>query len=393
MKYFLFINCLFLSLSAFSQRYTKPNVFSLPSLSLDSNTTWTGKVFNDSINDSVRIVGLGEFTHGGEETTLFKAKMIQYLVKEKGYRQLLLEYPDVILRPIDDFLQRSDLTSLDSMRVIIQKTFARTLLDNRSFCDLIIWLKKYNLEHPDHMVSVYGFDISGAATAFAGYFMNTFLIPADPSGAEEILSRWNVGPKDSIAATELKWFHNHQSDIKQRLSGSRYRVLVYDVKAAESELMRCALEKTNYYKASAFRDSSMMTNILSLNDKKTILWAHNIHITTASEAVSLGNYLKAAVGKYYYSILTDFAREAMTWCISADGKLSRKTFTANNKTAAYKLRKKQGEANRVVFFTGLKSGQTLINNVDRGGNQFVIGKGRPFDALVIFDTVTPFSFN
>lgn len=392
----LIIFPLLFSLKSLAQDADRPLVFPLASFSLDSDVTWLSKIFDNKIADGVQWVGLGEFTHGGEETVLFKSKMIQYLVTERGYRQVLVEYPDVILLPLSNYLRRTSSGSLDSVKPFAQAAFKWTVLANKPFYDLLIWLKQYNLEHPGDMVSLKGVDIEGASTAFADYFMYSYLLPLDPSGALELLSKWSDGPKDSIAVAELKWFDENKQRIAQYSGERSYAALLYDIKAARNELTHESLKKESMYKASSFRDSIMAGNILSLNASKAIIWAHNMHLTTDDYAISLGNYLNAVVGKKYFTILTEFSEEATILAISNNNNmLIKKTFGPNKKTIAAIINKKYNLSEGIVFFNSLKAGiQPAFNNIDRAGWQSTIpGKGHPFDALVIFSKVNPIVFD
>lgn len=383
-------------MSAFAQKSVSPKFFPLQSFSLDSNINWLGKIFGDKINENIQFIGLGEFTHGGEETILFKSKMIQYLVIQKGYRQLLLEYPNVTLSQLNSYLLNTSSTNLDSLRLITKRTVGATVLANASFYDLMVWLKKYNLKQPNDMVSLHGFDIAGASDAFADPFLYNYLLPADHLNATEILSKLRGSAKDSITVAELKWFYAHQESFKLHVSKKTYNSLIYDVQAAENSLTYKVLQKSDMGKAYEFRDSIMAKNIIaSSNDLRAIIWAHNLHINTAADyAISMGNHLKRIVGNKYFSVLTDFSSKATVWLISnEDHKLSKKTFTSDKNTIAYTLRKKFSIDEGVLFFADLKTNQTLFNIIDFSGYQVVIGKGHSFDALIIFKNVNPFVFN
>jgi len=385
---YLFIS----SLQSFGQRLVKSHVPELKSLSLDSSYNWLDDIFGEQITTDVKFVGLGEFTHGGRETILFKSKMIQYLVREKGYRQVLLEYPNVALHPLNDYLKRKNSSNLDSATIIAQELFERTFLSNTSFYNLITWIKQYNLTHPDDTINLRGIDIEGASAGLADYFMQHYLLPIDRSHALEISSKWGTAIKDSLVMAEVDWFKKNRGMLEERLGKTAYQNLGYDVEAAEDKLTHDSLQKINIYKASAFRDSVMAAYTVAFGGPKSIIWSHNIHVTTSDYVVSLGNYLKKIIGNQYYSVLTDFSHNATVWSISNKGELSKKTYISNDKTVAYKLGKKQGIGQGVLFFDDLKASQTRVNYIDRAGNQMVFGRGHTFDALVVFNDVEPFMF-
>src|SRR6266542_4727338 len=51
-----------------------------------------------------RVVGLGEATHGDRESFQFKRRMIQALVRERGFRVLLFERGPAEMDPYDRFV-------------------------------------------------------------------------------------------------------------------------------------------------------------------------------------------------------------------------------------------------------------------------------------------------
>lgn len=380
----------------FAQQDSKPLVFPTGALAQDSGIAWLPTIFDGKITDVVRWVGLGEFTHGGEETALFKSGMVRYLILDRGFRQLLVEYPDVILLPLNDYLQSSGPDNPDSVRILARKIFGTTMLAAKPFFDLLIWIRSYNVNHQSDRVNLKGIDVVGASTAFADYFMYNFLLPLDHSGALKILSEWSEGPKDSITAAELDWAGKNRERIVQYAGESKSEGLRYEITAARNELIHVTLEKQNFYRASAFRDSVMAENVLSFRTGKSIIWAHNIHLTTADYVVSLGNYLRPVVGKEYFCLLSDYSGEARVWAISGkDNRLLKPELVSDKRSFASMIRRKYDLKEGIVFFDSLRAGsQPGFNYIDRTGWQTLIpGKGRPFDALAIFDHVEPFVFD
>lgn len=396
----IFVTVIFsLLLSAagtFAQQSSSP--FALPpgTLARDSGITLLATLFDGKITDEVRWVGLGEFTHGGEETALFKCGMVRYLILHRGFRQLLVEYPDVKLLPLNNYLQRSGSDDQDSVRGLARRILGRTVLACKPFFDLLVWIRNYNINHHNGMVCLRGIDVEGASTAFADYFMYNFLLPLDHSAAGKILSQWSEGPADSITVAGLNWAGKNRQRIVQYAGEHTAEELQYDISAARNALIHLALKRQNIYQASAFRDSIMAENVRSFRTAKSIIWAHNMHLTTADYALSLGNYLRAAVGKEYFCLLTDISGEARVWTISAkDNRLQKQEFVADKKSFASMIRRKYDLKEGVVFFDSLRAGsQPAFNNIDRSGWQTVIpGRGRPFDALAIFNRVEPFVFD
>lgn len=380
----------------FAQQDGRPLALPPGTLTRDSGITLLPTLFDGKIANEVRWVGLGEFTHGGEETGLFKYRMVQYLILHRGFRQLLVEYPDVILVPLNKYLQSSGPDNPDSTRILGRRVLGRTVLSCKPFFDLLVWIRNYNVNHHNDMVCVRGIDVEGASTAFAEYFIYNFLLPLDHSAAGKILSEWSGGPKDSITVAGLNWADKNRQRILQYAGERTDEELQYNISVARNALIHVALKRQDFNQAGTFRDSIMAENVRSFKTAKSIIWAHNGHLTTADYVLSLGNYLRAAVGKEYFCLLTDYSGEARVWTISGENnRLQQQDFVADKKSFASMIRRKYDVKEGVVFFDSLRAkSQPALNNIDRTGRQRVIpGKGHPFDALVIFDRVEPFIFD
>src|SRR6185436_17666387 len=126
-----------------------------------------------------------------------------------------------------------------------------------------------------------GIDVETASTAFADYFMYNFLLPLDHSTAGKILSEWSGGPKDSITVAELSWSDKNRQRILQYAGERTAEELQYIISATRNALIHLALKRQNIDRASAFRDSIMAENVRSFRTVKSIIWAHNMHLTTA----------------------------------------------------------------------------------------------------------------
>ena len=376
----------------FAQLKTKSQIHSLESLSLKSASVWLASVFDKQITDSIRFVGLGEFSHGGNETIQFKSKMFQYLVERKGYRELLLEYPNIVVSPLAEYLVNNKSISIDSVVSLAKSAFGRTFLGNASFYDLLVWIKKYNLSHQGDEVNLRGIDIEGASGAFSEYFMTSVVSFMDLSDASKLRTAWKSIRDDSVILVQTQWFLKNQELIKVRVDKRTFDKLNYNVKCAEYKLIHEALQKIDVYKASAFRDSVMAANVVVKDSTKAIIWAHNLHITTSDNVVSMGNYLKTIVRKQYYTILTDFSDQATVWSISNTGELFKKTYASNVKTVANKILKKYNVDQEIILIEDIKDKHPKVNSIERTGDQYVFGKGRPFDCLVVLREVTPFIF-
>lgn len=92
----------------------------------------------------VKIVALGESTHGTSELFKMKHRLIAFLAKEMGFTQFAMEAPFASSVPINENILygKGDLYSV----VTGQKYDA---WDMEEFADLIEWMKEYNAKVPE----------------------------------------------------------------------------------------------------------------------------------------------------------------------------------------------------------------------------------------------------
>ena len=378
-----------LPFSAIAQKTVKV-VYPLDSLSLKTNITWLDRIFKDKISNNISCVGLGEFSHGGHENVAFKSKMIQYLILNKNYRLILFEYPNVLLRDLNSYLLDHKSTDLTKIESIIHGTFGYDLSDT-SLNDLIGWIKNYNLKHQTDPVSLAGIDIEGALTTFGDYFNEHILNRIDVKKASEFRLMFSKDKRDSLSIIELAWFDKNKELIKGKMESTQFQELLYNSQAARQKMEHLLRQKINQFSASAFRDSVMAENVMARGSSRTILWSHNIHVTTSDFVVSLGNYLTPKFATKYYSILTDFSKEANCWVMGNGGVLVSKKFVCNPKSTSFLVATSTKHTNGIVFHSDLydKKRKAKFNDIDVYGNQRLVGSGRTFDALVFFENVNP----
>jgi erythromycin esterase-like protein len=360
-------------------------VHPLGAFHLDSTTRWLEQAFDARIPDSVTLIGLGEVVHGGREVTRFKAKMVQYLIGKKGVRTFIFEYPNAALSLLDYYLGESQYKSEDTLKMMAGHALGNSLYD-RSFLDLLCWIKRYNLAHADDRVALKGVDIIGAAGSFNNFFMLNFASLLD-SGMREDIEKGG----DSVTQKLIRWFYCHtgflQSKVKQY-----YGELLYNVQSAECNLAYDALQKRDFYGSSYYRDSMMARNIEAHRGTKAVYWAHNLHVTTADFALNAGNILKTDLGRHYYVIVTDFSGSARVLTVEKTG-MKENTFRPDKRTLVYQLSRKEHTDQGIVFYGELGKRPAFFGSVGTYGNYEIIGKGKGFDALVDFNEITPVNRN
>lgn len=367
-------------------------------LSLDSGTAWVQPVFDASIGDNIQVVGLGEVSHGVYEPLAFKAKMVQYLVTKRGYRQLLLELSDIgTVRPIRLYLLDNNIKDLS---VIDSLVAGMSVMPSAAaiYRELFRWLKQYNLLHPREMVQIMGFDLNLDAV-FLNYFMYNYLIPYDNVRAHQLLSHWGRGDiGDSTKMASLyTWYLDHKSKLSKDLSKAEFGYLERQIQLNRYSIQDFILKSNGeFLKANIYRDSILANNVTNLSGtQKTIVWAHNSHIYAGGQY--MGMYLNRYYGEKYYVLMTDFSGKAKVYVadksktILDDGYFQLLSFQSNKGSLANLISHYYGVSAGIFLRRDLaghkqKTGDR-INTIDNYGEHFLIGDGRSIDALVIFENI------
>ena len=109
----------------------------------------------------VRLVGMGEPTHGTREACLFKHRMFEYLAERQGYRVFGMEasFPDCL--PIEKYIQTGE---GDPEAVVHRQGF--WTWDTEEVLGLVQWMRSYNLSHTERVHFV-GFDTQAEGPAYA----------------------------------------------------------------------------------------------------------------------------------------------------------------------------------------------------------------------------------
>lgn len=112
---------------------------------------------------NVRFVGLGEATHGTREFFQFKHRMLEFLVREMGFRVFAIEASFAACENINDYVMgKTDdgAAALDSQKFWIWNT--------EEVGAMIDWIREYNRSvPPDRRVKFVGFDIQHNETGKA----------------------------------------------------------------------------------------------------------------------------------------------------------------------------------------------------------------------------------
>lgn len=301
--------------------------------------------FGDLLGDSP-VLALGEGVHTSGGFYALKARLIRYLVEEKGYRVFAMETPRTDAERLGAFIDTCEGDSVHALAGIF------SVFSDANTQALVEWLCQYNQDHPEDKVRFFGFDIqqpwddapelkgflhdvapedapalidglapcSGIdATSRGEYFDVDWLLPFPLEQYEACLS--GLDALDAFLAT-------NKTALEQASSPETYEL------ALLAALGLRAWQKEFYYKDTDWgasveaRDFAMAEVFGRLRaahfpDQKTVLWAHNFHVAhdhaavgasvAAPGVVTMGTFLKDKLDDDYQAVALIGYRVGVNW--------------------------------------------------------------------------------
>ncbi|MGF7079627.1 erythromycin esterase family protein [Mucilaginibacter sp. UYCu711] len=384
----------FLTNAQLAVNHVKP----IDSLSTGNSTQWLENKFDYALK-SIKIVGLGEVCHGGHEPFEIKAAMMKYLVTKQGYRQLLFEMADVALRAINDYLNNDSLPkstqTIDSLFVKNDKISGSSrLFDADEIKSLFLWIKEYNLNYRKDKVTLRGIDISGMSYSYfrIKYFDNAY--------RQQLLQKWGSSMLTALQVEQIvnEWRAASLDSLKKVYTQTQMQTLQIDLRDFHNLVLYQSGGGEKSSDLMTLRDSIMALNVEELTNGKSIIWAHNTHVSNSGfhegyfNAKTLGNFLKEKYENSYYIILTDFSDVAEVTVRQHDKSISSEHFNSNKKSLANILYKKFNIQQGLVFAKDIGGLNTVFgyNSIGAGGaTNFIPCTSNDFDALIFIKGISP----
>jgi erythromycin esterase len=260
----------------------------------------------------VRIVGLGEATHGTRQFFQMKHRMLEFLVKRMGFTVFAIEASYPAANTVNEYVLEG---RGDRAKVLAGLGF--WTWDTEEVSAMIDWMRRYNETAPGgHKVQFLGYDMQAMEKSYK--VIDDYLDRVSPSyrpTADAALASIHVD-RSVLSALPL-------DSVERRLAGM-YQFIGYlefnrprFVQATSDSAFATALLHARVLVQGAFidqpnsagRDYYMAENIHSLLDAqpagtKMVVWAHNGHIKADSVAgyVTMGNYLRHWYGPKYFPL-------------------------------------------------------------------------------------------
>ena len=275
-----------------------------------------------TIPKEVRIVALGEATHGNKEFQELKLDVFAHLVETTKVRAFALE---------GDFGG----CAITNDYILHDKGTAKEAVENLSFdiyktdemLELVEWMHDYNLGVEDEeKVRLYGFDMQRNEEMVKR--IKDFYHLVDEKKGDDYITKWDTFyVKEGIAVSsenlsKLRGLVEELiADLKENresyMKVTNEELYAYALQSANCLLQHLDLHgAANDYKAYAeFRDKYMAENVKWILDReesvygaKLMIAGHNGHVAKAINSfyTSMGVYLSEEMEEEYFVIGTDF---------------------------------------------------------------------------------------
>ncbi|MFH1024781.1 MAG: erythromycin esterase family protein [Planctomycetota bacterium] len=275
----------------------------------------------ENVFRDVRIVGLGEETHGTSEFFRFKHRLLEFLVREMGFRVLVMEAGYAACQGVNDYVAgRTD----DGAGALAGLGFAG--LNTKEIQAMLDWVRAYNAGVGE-----------GRKVEFAGID-----IQRNDAGKEKLLAFLRRVAPERVVETEAFFGVNLEElnmaatspherkfrDAMEKIAGlkTRYNDLIGFLESNGTRLTektspaefgrmreyaRVIVQYLDAYGRSdgsldAARDRHMADNFRRLVEREPagtrfVLWAHNGHVSVSAGG-ALGGRLRQWYGNAYYAL-------------------------------------------------------------------------------------------
>jgi len=272
----------------------------------------------------VRIVGLGEETHGTREFFQLKRRLVEYLVKEAGFTVFAMELSYAASSDINEYVLNG--------KGDRDKALARQGLwawDTQEVSELLEWLRQYNSSVPaEKKVRFVGIDIHNNNQAIER--VSNYLAKVAPERLEAFNKAVQLFRSDDSGRQHLEYIIKVSHEDKAQTLAKLNELLGFlyvnqtqftlQTSAAEfaqafenANILAEFAETYNRPQLDLARDLYMAQNLKRRIEEENpgtriILWAHNDHV--GKEKGRLGDYLQTAYGSDYYALGFSFNQGA-----------------------------------------------------------------------------------
>jgi erythromycin esterase len=278
----------------------------------------------DRIVGDAHVVALGESTHGTREFFQAKHRLLEYLVRRRGFSVFAIEANQLAVERINRYVQGGEGTTRDVMRVMFR------VWNTEEVAALIEWMRAFNAGNPSRRLRFVGYDMQDhvlpmdSLRAFLGRADSGLAARLRPLDAYRAQRSWSTPQLDDSVRRD---WARQATGIHAEVSGRRAAWLAVAATAADSLRVEWAVQAANLLRQAALgnetlnvpdRDSLMAANLdwalrVLTPGQRAVVWAHGIHVSRGGDSLRSfyrGATMGAQLGRWYgdgyraFSLLT-----------------------------------------------------------------------------------------
>ena len=298
-----------------------------------------GNISDITIPDSVRIIALGEATHGNIEFQQLKLDVFKLMVEKYGVRAFALEGDYGGCEAVNRYIHGGAGTAQEAAAAI-----GFPIYRTEQMAQLIDWMRNYNATATEgEDLRFYGFDMQIYEKNYK------YLLEAVKTYAvrtAELEKLWDKSEDKYSASYTADQKAKVIEKVRQDLLQLNDSTTAQAVHFADILLQNIALGKVidDMLKGNALRDSLMFVNTHWIMEQEEargnaciFISAHNGHIERrhdyGTRGKAMGALLANELGKAYFAIGTDFCKAKVSLPKGKRGKRSNHTFFSKNPLA------------------------------------------------------------
>ena len=326
-----------------------------------------GNISDITIPDSVRIIALGEATHGNAEFQQLKLDVFKLMVEKYGVRAFALEGDYGGCEAVNRYIHGGPGTAQKAAAAI-----GFPIYRTKEMAQLIDWMRKYNTTAKEgEDLRFYGFDMQLYENNYK-YLLEaakTFAVPT-----VELEKLWDKSEDKYSASYTADQKAKVIEKVRQDLLQLNDSTTAQAVHFANILLQNIALGKVfdDMSKGNALRDSLMFVNTHWIMEQEEargneciFISGHNGHIERRHDYGTIGKAMGALLanelGKAYFAIGTDFYKATVSLPKGKRGKRSNHTFFSKDPLA--EAAKKCGYETCWLDFASVPESSTLSSRL------------------------------
>ena len=352
----------------------------LPKLSARKNISdiedYGKEVSQIILDDNVRLVGLGEGTHGNSDFQDLKLEVLKTLVEKNNLKTFAIEADFGEGMIINNYIHGNKRDEN------ISRIFSFNIYHTKNMNDLINYMFDYNQKARDEdKLSFYGFDMQNPEKSME--LILDYCKENNILQGKDLQKEFSFIKDEKFKISQLKDKEDLLLEIKAHvdsLSSNSARLISRALTNVLDSVKYYDLDFNDYVKVNNVRDKLMAGNVKWISDFEKskgsnllLISGHNGHIAKSEKFYEpMGSHLKKIFGEKYFIIGTDFYKGIVNINEAGpDNKRSNHAFVSAD-PLAYNARKFKGKY--YLDFTKVKDGETF-DLINKEINMVSLGEG------------------